>query len=84
MKLLMVGLLGTDAVEPLGEAALISSNAAACAASCRSSRLARATFVSFNSIFFEVPDAWRPSAMFWTPESAACTIWSWVRLRRSM
>jgi len=30
--------------------------------------------VSFISIFFDVPLAWLPSAMFCTPERAACTI----------
>jgi hypothetical protein len=30
--------------------------------------------VSFSSVFFEVPDAWLPSAMFCTPDRAACTI----------
>jgi len=48
-----------------------------------SSKLARATFVSFSSIFLDVPLAFDPSAMFCTPLRAACTIWSWVRLRRS-
>ena len=46
--------------------------------------VARATLVSLSSDFFEVPEAWLPSAMFCTPLRAACTIWSWVRLRRSM
>ncbi len=41
---------------------------------------ARATLVSFSSNFFEVPLALLPSAIFCTPERAACTIWSWVRL----
>jgi hypothetical protein len=45
---------------------------------------ARATLVNFSSNFFEVPLAWLPSAMFWTPLRAACTIWSCVRLRFSM
>jgi hypothetical protein len=43
-----------------------------------------ATLVSFSSIFFDVPLATLPSAMFCTPDRAAWTIWSWVRLRRSM
>jgi hypothetical protein len=45
-------------------------------------RLARATPTNFNSVFLEVPDAMLPSAMFCLPLRAACTIWSWVRLRR--
>ncbi len=32
------------------------------------------TLVSLSSIFFEVPDAWLPSAIFCTPDRAACTI----------
>jgi len=36
--------------------------------------LARATLVSLISVFFEAPEAWLPSAMFWTPDRAACTI----------
>lgn len=46
-------------------------------------KLARATLVSLSSDFFEVPEAWLPSAMFCTPLRAACTIWSRVRLRWS-
>jgi len=34
-------------------------------------RLARATPTNFNSNFFEVPDAWLPSAMFCLPLRAA-------------
>jgi hypothetical protein len=40
--------------------------------------------VSLISVFFEVPEAWLPSAMFCTPDRAACTIWSCVRLRLPM
>jgi hypothetical protein len=32
----------------------------------------------------DVPEIWLPSAMFLLPLRAACTIWSWVRERRSM
>jgi hypothetical protein len=47
-------------------------------------KLARATLVSFISIFLEVVAAPLPSEMFRTPLRAACTIWSWVRLLLSM
>jgi hypothetical protein len=44
----------------------------------------RATFVSFSSVFFDVAEATLPSARFCFPLRAACTIWSWLRDRRSM
>ncbi len=54
------------------EVVVISSN---------SSRLARATLMSFISPSFEVPETWLPSRIFCFPERAACTIWSTVRSR---
>lgn len=42
------------------------------------------TLVSLISVLFDVPEATLPSSMLRTPLRAACTIWSWVRERRSM
>lgn len=47
------------------------------------SRLARATLTSRSSVWLEVAAARLPSAMFWRPLRAACTIWSFVRERGS-
>jgi hypothetical protein len=56
--------LRADAKQALGETAL----------PFKSCGLRRQLAVSFSSVFFEVPEAWLPSAMFCTPLRAACTI----------
>jgi hypothetical protein len=40
--------------------------------------------VSLISVSLEVAEAMLASMMFCLPDRAAWTIWSWVRLRRSM